>query len=84
MHRLKGNYLRSGGVGLLQQLVKVADIVVTEDELPRRAVPHTLDDGGVVASVGVDLTTLGSRGEKRPLLSLQSTCTQKQKKTPEL
>lgn len=51
MHRLKGNYLRSGGVGLLQQLVKVSDIIVTEDKLPCCAVPHTLDDRGVVASV---------------------------------
>lgn len=51
MHRLKGNYLGSGGVGLLQQLVKVADIIVTEDKPPCCAVPHPLDDGGVVASV---------------------------------
>lgn len=51
MHRLKGNYLGGGGVGLLQQLAQVADVIVTEDKLPGRAAPHPLDDGGVVASV---------------------------------
>lgn len=67
MHRLKGNYLGSGGVGLLQQLVKVADIIVTEDKLLGCAVSHTLDHRGVVAGIRVDFTALGSRGETAAL-----------------
>lgn len=57
MDRLEGHDLGFAGVSLLQQLSKMVDVVVAEDEFLSVAVPDPLDHGGVVACVGVDLTT---------------------------
>lgn len=43
MHRLEGDDLWSGGVGLLQQLLQVPDVIVAKDQLPHSAVPDSLD-----------------------------------------
>lgn len=73
MHCFKGNYLRSRGVRLLQQLVEVAHVIVAEDKLLGCAVSHPLDDGGMVASVRVDFTTFGWRGDTPTLPPLKKT-----------
>lgn len=57
MYSLESHNLRDGGIRILQQLPEMSNIVVAEDVLGHAAVPDTLDHGGMVTSIRVDLTT---------------------------